>query len=127
MPKSSVTMEGLESRTLLAAVFSLNSVKRLYNEVIGGAASGSRVVRYKNVSTKSQTIPSGGVVISGANASEYKIISGYTLPRGLKPGAIILLHDGNIPVERLIPTVKGLLAVLQKSGYDVVRLDELLK
>ena len=49
------------------------------------------------------------------------------IQRGLKPGAIILLHDGNIPVERLIPTVKELLEVLQKRGYDVVRLDELLK
>jgi peptidoglycan/xylan/chitin deacetylase (PgdA/CDA1 family) len=49
------------------------------------------------------------------------------IQRGLKPGAIILLHDGNIPAERLIPTVKQLLEVLQKRGYDVVRLDELLK
>lgn len=46
---------------------------------------------------------------------------------GVKPGAIILLHDGNIPVERLIPTVKQLLAALRERGYDVVRLDELLK
>jgi peptidoglycan-N-acetylglucosamine deacetylase len=46
--------------------------------------------------------------------------------RGLKPGAIILLHDGNIPVERLIPTVKELLEALRERGYEVVRLDELL-
>ena len=44
----------------------------------------------------------------------------------LSPGAIILLHDGNIPVERLVPTVKSLLAKLREQGYEVVRLDQLL-
>ncbi len=46
--------------------------------------------------------------------------------RGLHPGAIILLHDGNIPAEKLLTTVKSLLDTLQKLGYEVVRLDELL-
>jgi peptidoglycan-N-acetylglucosamine deacetylase len=47
--------------------------------------------------------------------------------RRLKPGAIILLHDGNIPAARLLPTVKLLLATLRERGYDVVRLDKILK
>ena len=46
--------------------------------------------------------------------------------RQLKPGAIILLHDGNIPAERLVVTVKLLLAKLQERGYEVVRLDQML-
>ena len=33
--------------------------------------------------------------------------------RGLKPGAIILLHDGNIPAEKLLATVKSLLDTLR--------------
>ena len=45
----------------------------------------------------------------------------------LEPGAIILLHDGNIPAARLLPTVKLLLATLRERGYDVVRLDKILK
>lgn len=45
----------------------------------------------------------------------------------LKPGGIILLHDGNIPAARLLPTVKLLLATLREGGYDVVRLDKMLK
>jgi len=45
----------------------------------------------------------------------------------LKPGAIILLHDGGIPVERLLATVKSLLDELRKLDYEVVRLDKLLK
>ena len=45
----------------------------------------------------------------------------------LKPGGIILLHDGNIPVERLIPTVQLLLDALRALGYEVVRLDQMLK
>jgi peptidoglycan/xylan/chitin deacetylase (PgdA/CDA1 family) len=49
------------------------------------------------------------------------------IARRLKPGAIILLHDGNIPAERLVQTVKLLLATLRERGYDVVRLDKLLK
>jgi hypothetical protein len=37
-----------------------------------------------------------------------------------------LLHDGNIPVERLVATVKLLLFRLRKHGYEVVRLDRML-
>lgn len=47
--------------------------------------------------------------------------------RGLQPGAIILLHDGNIPAEKLLATVKLLLDTLRRLGYEIVRLDELLK
>jgi peptidoglycan/xylan/chitin deacetylase (PgdA/CDA1 family) len=47
--------------------------------------------------------------------------------RGVRPGAIILLHDGNIPPERLLPTVKLLLARLRERGYAFARLDQLLE
>lgn len=47
--------------------------------------------------------------------------------RGARPGAIILLHDGNIPPERLLTTVKLLLARLREQGYQFARLDHLLK
>ena len=47
--------------------------------------------------------------------------------RQLEPGAIILLHDGNIPGERLVVTVKLLLAKLKERGYEIVRLDRMLK
>jgi peptidoglycan-N-acetylglucosamine deacetylase len=49
------------------------------------------------------------------------------ISKQLQPGAIILLHDGNIPASRLVPTVKLLLATLREGGYDVVRLDKILK
>jgi peptidoglycan-N-acetylglucosamine deacetylase len=45
----------------------------------------------------------------------------------LTPGAIILLHDGNIPAERLVLTVKLLLAKLREQNYSVVRLDRLME
>jgi peptidoglycan-N-acetylglucosamine deacetylase len=48
------------------------------------------------------------------------------IERRLEPGAIILLHDGNIPAERLLLTVKLLLDRLGALGYDVVRLDRML-
>jgi peptidoglycan/xylan/chitin deacetylase (PgdA/CDA1 family) len=47
--------------------------------------------------------------------------------RRLEPGAIILLHDGNIPAARLVLTVKLLLATLHERGYDVVRLDKMIE
>ncbi len=47
--------------------------------------------------------------------------------RGLQPGAVILLHDGNIPAEKLLTTVKSLLDTLRGLGYEIVRLDDLLK
>lgn len=46
--------------------------------------------------------------------------------RRLKPGAVILLHDGNIPPDRLIPAVKALLDKVHMLGYEVVRLDKIL-
>jgi peptidoglycan/xylan/chitin deacetylase (PgdA/CDA1 family) len=46
--------------------------------------------------------------------------------RKLKPNAIILLHDGNIPAERLVTTVKMLLENLKTLGYEIVRLDKIL-
>lgn len=49
------------------------------------------------------------------------------IERGLKPGAIILLHDGNIPAARLVVTVKLLLAKLREHGYEIVRLDRMLE
>ena len=58
-------------------------------------------------------------------ANPKKIVARIT--RRLHPGAVILLHDGNIPVEKLETTVKSLLDTLRALGYEVVRLDELLK
>jgi len=48
------------------------------------------------------------------------------IERKLKPDSIILLHDGNIPSSRLLPTVRALLDALRGRGYEVVRLDKLL-
>lgn len=48
------------------------------------------------------------------------------IERRLKPGAIILLHDGNIPAERLLATVKLLLEKLRALEYEIVRLDRIL-
>lgn len=47
--------------------------------------------------------------------------------RSVRPGGIILLHDGNIPAERLLPTVKLLLAKLREQSYEFARLDQLLE
>jgi peptidoglycan-N-acetylglucosamine deacetylase len=48
------------------------------------------------------------------------------LLRGLRPGAILLLHDGGIPAGRLVATVRALLDALKARGFSVVRLDRLL-
>ncbi len=48
------------------------------------------------------------------------------IERTLKSGGIILLHDGNIPLDRLLPTVKLLLDRLKVLGYEIVALDKLL-
>ena len=46
--------------------------------------------------------------------------------RKLKPSGIILLHDGNIPADRLVTTVKILLDTLRGLDYEVARLDKVL-
>ena len=48
------------------------------------------------------------------------------IERRLKPGAIILLHDANIPAGRLVETVKMLLERLRELGYETERLDRIL-
>jgi len=48
------------------------------------------------------------------------------IERRLEPGAIILLHDGNIPAARLVETVKLLLERLRALGYETERLDRIL-
>ncbi|HEY2330171.1 MAG TPA: polysaccharide deacetylase family protein [Verrucomicrobiae bacterium] len=58
-------------------------------------------------------------------ASPEKIVA--RIVRRLQPGGIILLHDGNIPAGRLVLTVRLLLANLRVRGYEVVRLDKILK
>jgi peptidoglycan/xylan/chitin deacetylase (PgdA/CDA1 family) len=58
-------------------------------------------------------------------ADSKKVVARIT--RQLEPGAIILLHDGNIPVDRVEATVKTLLDTLHTLGYEVIRLDEILK
>lgn len=47
--------------------------------------------------------------------------------RQVRPGTIILLHDGNIPAERLVLTMRLLLARLREREYEIVRLDQMLK
>lgn len=49
------------------------------------------------------------------------------LEAGIQPGGILLLHDGNIPAERLVTTVTNLLEKIRGAGYEVVRLDQILE
>jgi peptidoglycan/xylan/chitin deacetylase (PgdA/CDA1 family) len=46
--------------------------------------------------------------------------------RGVAPGGVILLHDGNIAAGRLVSTVEQLLVELRARGYRVARLDRVL-
>jgi len=46
--------------------------------------------------------------------------------RRLHPGAVILLHDGGIPAEKLVATVGLALDALRERGYEVARLDALM-
>lgn len=48
------------------------------------------------------------------------------LRHGLRPGAILLLHDGGVPAARLTATVTALMDTLHAEGYHCVRLDELV-
>ena len=80
-----------------------------------------RTARNLNLQVIGWTIRSLDTVI----AQPEKIVA--RIQRGLRPGAIILLHDGKIPAEKLVATVKSLLDTLRALGYEVVRLDELLK
>ena len=58
------------------------------------------------------------------HAEPAKIVA--RIERRLRPGAIILLHDGNIPAGRLLETVRMLLERLRELGYETERLDRIL-
>lgn len=47
--------------------------------------------------------------------------------RRLRPGAILVLHDGGMPCSIVLPTVELLLAELQRRGYRAERLDRLME
>jgi peptidoglycan/xylan/chitin deacetylase (PgdA/CDA1 family) len=80
-----------------------------------------RVAREFNLKVVGWTIRS----LDTISTDPEKIVA--RIARRLEPGAIILLHDGNIPAARLLPTIKLLLATLRERGYDVVRLDKMLE
>jgi len=46
--------------------------------------------------------------------------------RGIAPGGVVLLHDGDIAADRLVATVRELLVSLRARGYQVTRLDRVL-
>ncbi len=46
--------------------------------------------------------------------------------RGVRPGGIILLHDGGVPADRLLAVVTTIIDKLQADGYECLRLDELV-
>jgi peptidoglycan-N-acetylglucosamine deacetylase len=58
------------------------------------------------------------------NASPQTVVQ--RVLRRLQPGAIIALHDGGVPPERLLALVEPLLDQLQAQGYRCLRLDELV-
>ncbi len=49
------------------------------------------------------------------------------ISRRLRPGAIIVLHDGGVTDCMVVPTVELLLAELERQGYQAERLDELME
>jgi peptidoglycan-N-acetylglucosamine deacetylase len=48
------------------------------------------------------------------------------LLRRLRPGAILLLHDGGVPAARLLAVTEMLIDKLEAQGYQCVRLDNLI-
>jgi peptidoglycan-N-acetylglucosamine deacetylase len=71
------------------------------------------------------------LTVTGCTLRSYDLRGGDTqkvlhrVLRRLKPGAIIALHDGGVPPERMADLVERLLDQLQARGYRCLRLDEL--
>ena len=100
---------------------STGRIPRLYRPPIGLSNPRTfRVARELNLSVVGWTAGGLDTIITNPQ----RIVRRIT--RRLQPGAIILLHDGGVPPERLLTTVKLLLDRLHALGYEVVRLDRLL-
>lgn len=72
------------------------------------------------------------LTVAGCSVRGYDLRGGnaeavlHRVLRGLKPGAIIALHDGGVSPDRLVGLVERLLDQLYAQGYRCLRLDELV-
>jgi hypothetical protein len=117
----SVATESVQLATPAATagpVFSLNSARRLFTDIIGGEPTLSRRVRYKNISGKTVTIPAGGIAIKGADASMFKIANPSSLPRGMKTGTAMNLSIVFDPPSGTSPGIKTALLTVSTTGGD---------
>jgi peptidoglycan-N-acetylglucosamine deacetylase len=77
--------------------------------------------------TRAMSLGVAGCTIRGYDlrgASSQKVLD--RILRGLRPGAIIALHDGGVAPKRLVSLVERLLDQLHTEGYRCLRLDELV-
>jgi peptidoglycan-N-acetylglucosamine deacetylase len=72
------------------------------------------------------------LTVAGCTVRGYDLRGGSTqrvlerVLRGLRPGAIVALHDGGVAPEPLTELVEQLLDQLEQRGYRCLRLDELI-
>jgi peptidoglycan/xylan/chitin deacetylase (PgdA/CDA1 family) len=119
---STARLQGELTAAQAAITRSTGVAPRFYRPPVGLSNPHTfRVARNLNLRVIGWTVRSLDTVM----AEPEKIVA--RVRRGLRPGAIVLLHDGGIPPEKLLATVKSLLDTLRELGYEVVRLDELLK
>ncbi|MGB7156696.1 MAG: choice-of-anchor D domain-containing protein [Tepidisphaeraceae bacterium] len=64
----------------------LNTTRRVFNDVRGGEGSVTRNVRITNTGNTNLVIPAGGIKLSGVDAGQFDIITRPGLPLTLAPG-----------------------------------------
>src|SRR3954454_22892199 len=86
-PRPHTSFESLETRQLMSAALGADVTQLVFGDVVGGSASASRMVKISNASGAPLTIPSDGISISGAAASQFHLTSAPSSDVVLGPGA----------------------------------------
>ncbi len=115
---SAASAEQLATPQAVGPTFSINSIRRVFNQVVGAGLDDtrSRKSRFKNVTAKSVTIPVGGITITGADASMFHIFNDIPLPRGLKSGKAINISLGFDPPANTTPGLKTAILTVQTTA-----------
>src|SRR5205085_1625099 len=88
------------------AKIKLNTTKRFFSDVRGGAASSSKLVKITNTGASALAIPSDGLQITGTDAAQFDIVNSPVLPLTISPGKSINVYIGFNPPSTTAAGIK---------------------
>jgi peptidoglycan/xylan/chitin deacetylase (PgdA/CDA1 family) len=88
--------------------------------LIGQARSLGMLTIQWDVDPRDWSRPGSGAIMAGRPASAARVLS------AVHPGSIVVMHDGGGPRDQTLAALPGMIATLQRRGYRLVTVPELL-